>query len=96
MKEIAKALKSVKWKFSRRGGPHEYIREKDHPTLVHSVKEIIDREGANEVYHGYTVRYWEHEGYKYWVMPGVARYGDTLLILNRVELKPATINNFKP
>lgn len=94
MKDLEEEFKSVKWKFSRRGDGHEYILEKNHPELVRKVSEIIQREGYNDRYRSMTVRYWVHKGYKYWVMPGIAQYGNTRRVLNRVELKPISLNKF--
>jgi hypothetical protein len=84
MNELDAKLQTATWKKSTRGNKHEYVLELDYPDLVHEVQRRIREEGIRQKYHGYSVNYWIHGGYRYWVMPGIRGLPKTL-VLNRVQ-----------
>jgi uncharacterized coiled-coil protein SlyX len=80
--EISAMLESAKWAQSQRGSVHEYILERDYPDLVRRMQDLILKEGLMEVFKGSAYRMLAYEGFKYWVMPGIAGMPKTL-VLNR-------------
>lgn len=86
MNDLDEALATAKWKRSMRGNEHWYVTSKDYPDLVKQVQEKIRVEGERRRYRHYSVYYWFHNGYRYWVMPGVGP--TTIKILNRTKIRP--------
>ena len=65
---------------------HQHVTSVDYPDLVEQVKENVEAEGTWERHRHCKVCYWLHNGYRYWVMPGLGTL--KVLILNRAKLKP--------
>lgn len=84
MTDLDEELAAAKWKNSH-GNEHEYVLERDYPELVHKVQALIKIEGTTEQYERSNYHYWIHNGWKYWVMPGIRGLPKTL-VLNRARV----------
>lgn len=65
-------LSAVRWKPTVYVKPHEYVVSTGgelHPQLILIMQSQIAEHGYSKRFRKYTFRYWDHGGYKYWMMP---------------------------
>lgn len=64
-------IKEANWTKTNYVAPHEYIICEKYPELFKALKEKIEKEGYDEEFryfkHREIVRYYDHEGYTYWI-----------------------------
>lgn len=77
--DLLERLRRAPWHATTHVQPHEYILQREDPALYGEVRVLIAAQGYQRDFQGYTYRYVELDGYKYWSIPPV---------LNREPLPP--------
>jgi hypothetical protein len=80
--ELLQRLRRATWHATTHVQPHEYIVKSEDPALYEEMRVVIAQQGYVREFQGWTYRYVDLDGYKYWSLPPV---------LNREPLPPADV-----
>ena len=73
---VDEVIQKAPWRGSKLKGVHEYIMQPKYPELYDVLHPIIAEHGYNAMYGDYEYRYWNHDGYRYWIFDSwVWKYG---------------------
>ncbi|MCL0105295.1 hypothetical protein M1N90_00875 [Dehalococcoidia bacterium] len=61
-------IKDAPWRASSLKGAHEYVMQEKYPQIYAPITALITEEGYDEKFGGWTYRYWNYEGYRYWIV----------------------------
>jgi hypothetical protein len=56
------------WRKSTLKGNHEYVMQEIYPQLYQPIQAFLKEEGYDAKFGKWTYRYWNHKGYRYWIV----------------------------
>ena len=67
--EVENLIDSIKWKRTNYVAYHEYVMEfwENGDVLYDAIKKMLDSNGYNAKFKGFTYRYWNNRGLRYWI-----------------------------
>tara|TARA_B100000809_G_C14802105_1_gene410649 strand:- start:348 stop:635 length:288 start_codon:yes stop_codon:yes gene_type:complete len=66
--KAAAAISNASWRATTYIADHEYVMQEKMPDLYDVLEPVIRKYGYDAKFKGFTYRYWNHEGYRYWIV----------------------------
>ena len=67
MESLDEQIDQQVWKPTKHSGDHEYFMQPQNSDLHDALKSVIDSDGYTAQFKGYDYRYWNHNGFRYWI-----------------------------
>ena len=68
MNEIDQLIDNAPWRASTLEGDHEYVMQEKYPELYEPIQKFLKEQGYDAKFGKLTYIYWNHNGYRYWIV----------------------------
>ena len=77
------AISRASWTKTDYIADHEYVMQEKMPDLYAALEPVIREHGYDAKFKGWTYRYWNHEGHRYWIVDTITGVPSGNAAINR-------------
>ena len=79
------AISRASWRATDYIADHEYVMQEKMPDLYAALEPVIRKQGYDAKFKGWTYRYWNHGGYRYWLVDTIDDVPSSNAAINRTH-----------